>query len=36
LFLAVFLGPDLRHSYPAHFPTIISIAPTYWHSYPNN
>jgi hypothetical protein len=36
LFLAVFPGPDLTHSYPAHFPTLISIAPTYWHSYPNN
>jgi len=33
-FLAVFPGPDLTHSYPAHFPTLISIAPTYWHSYP--
>jgi hypothetical protein len=28
LFLAVFPGPDLTHSYPAHFPTLISIAPT--------
>jgi len=28
LFLAVFLGPDLTHSYPTHFPTLISIAPT--------
>ncbi len=27
-FLAVFPGPDLTHSYPAHFPTLISIAPT--------
>ncbi len=36
LFLVVFPGPDLTHSYPAHFPTLISIAPTYWHSYPNN
>jgi hypothetical protein len=36
LFLAVFPGPDLTHSYPAHFPTFISIAPTYWHNYPNN
>ncbi len=28
LFLAIFPGPDLTHSYPAHFPTLISIAPT--------
>jgi hypothetical protein len=28
LFLAVFPGPDLTHTYPAHFPTLISIAPT--------
>jgi hypothetical protein len=28
-FLAVFPGPDLTHTYPAHFPTVISIAPTY-------
>jgi len=28
LFLAVFPGPELTHSYPAHFPTLISIAPT--------
>ncbi len=28
LFLAVFPGPDLTHTYPAHFPTFISIAPT--------
>ncbi len=27
-FLAVFPGPDLTHSYLAHFPTLISIAPT--------
>jgi hypothetical protein len=27
-FLAVFPGPDLTHNYPAHFPTLISIAPT--------
>jgi hypothetical protein len=27
-FLAVFPGLDLTHTYPAHFPTIISIAPT--------
>ncbi len=26
LFLAVFPRPDLTHSYPAHFPTLISIA----------
>jgi hypothetical protein len=36
LFLAVFPGPDLTHSYPVHFPTLISIAPTCWHNYPNN
>jgi hypothetical protein len=24
-FLAVFPGPDLTHSYPAHFPTVISM-----------
>jgi hypothetical protein len=36
LFLAVFPGPDLTHTYPTHFPTLISIAPTYWHNYPNN
>jgi hypothetical protein len=29
LFLAVFPRPDLTHSYPAHFPILISIAPTY-------
>jgi hypothetical protein len=28
LFLAVFPGPDLTHSYNVHFPTLISIAPT--------
>jgi hypothetical protein len=28
-FLAVFPGPDLTHTYLAHFPTVISIAPTY-------
>jgi hypothetical protein len=28
LFLAVFPGPDLTHSYPAHFLTLISITPT--------
>jgi hypothetical protein len=28
LFLAIFLGPDLTLSYLAHFPTLISIAPT--------
>ncbi len=28
LFLAVFPGPDLTHTYPVHFPTLISIAPT--------
>jgi hypothetical protein len=27
-FLAVFPGHDLTHSYPAHFPTLVSIAPT--------
>ncbi len=36
LFLAVFPRPDLTHSYPAHFPTFINIAPTYWQSYLNN
>jgi hypothetical protein len=29
LFLVVFPGLDLTHSYPAHFPTLKSIAPTY-------
>jgi hypothetical protein len=35
--------PNLTHSYPAHLPTFISIAPTlvpyllsYWHRCPNN
>ncbi len=28
LFLAVFPRPDLTHSYPTHFPTLVSIAPT--------
>jgi len=28
LFLAIFPGPDLTHTYPAHFPALISIAPT--------
>ncbi len=28
LFLSVFPGPDLTHTYPAHFPTLVSIAPT--------
>jgi len=28
LFFAIFPGPDLTHNYPAHFPTLISIAPT--------
>jgi hypothetical protein len=28
LFLAVFPGPDLTYTYPAHFPSLINIAPT--------
>jgi hypothetical protein len=28
LFLAIFPRPDLTHTYPYHFPALISIAPT--------